>query len=230
MKSPRSACDRARRRRRLEQALRDRQHLLLDDPLRERRHEVVVDDDDAVDLLLRVELGDAVGDRLRVGVARAVAEAGPRLRRPRSAGSAASRRPSCRRRASAARRPRSRSRRSSAKASRRICALNAPASPRSPVSGRIAAVCTSRRWSSGSPRTDELARATPTISSCIRSAYGRIASIRACARRSLAAATSSIARVILRVLRTERIRRLMSWTAAIRLTKRLPRARAPARR
>ena len=40
------------------------------------------------------------------------------------------------------------------------------------------------------------------------SAYGRIASIRACARRSFAAATSSIARVILRVLRTERILRL----------------------
>ena len=57
------------------------------------------------------------------------------------------------------------------------------------------------------------ARPTPAISSLIVSAYGRIASIRACARRSFAAATSSIARVILRVLRTERIRRLRSWTA-----------------
>ena len=57
-------------------------------------------------------------------------------------------------------------------------------------------------------------RAVPTISSSMRSAYGRIASIRACARRSRAEATSSIAFVILRVLRTERIRRLMSWTEA----------------
>jgi hypothetical protein len=38
--------------------------------------------------------------------------------------------------------------------------------------------------------------------------------MRAWARRSFAAATSSIARVILRVFRTERIRRLMSWTEA----------------
>jgi len=73
----------------------------------------------------------------------------------------------------------------------------------------------SRRWRSGKPRTDVLARAVPAISSSIRSAYGRIASIRACALRSFAAATSSIARVILRVLRTERMRRLMSWTEAI---------------
>src|SRR5262245_32456620 len=41
-----------------------------------------------------------------------------------------------------------------------------------------------------------------------------MASIRVCARRSFAAATSSSARVILRVLRTERIRRLKSWTDA----------------
>jgi hypothetical protein len=40
---------------------------------------VVVDDDDLVDLLRGVELGHVVRDRLRVGVARAVAEAGPRL-------------------------------------------------------------------------------------------------------------------------------------------------------
>ncbi len=48
----------------------------------------------------------------------------------------------------------------------------------------------------------------------VRSAYGRIASMRASARRSFAAATSSIAFVILRVLPTERSRRLMSWTVA----------------
>ena len=59
-----------------------------------------------------------------------------------------------------------------------------------------------------------LARAVPAISSSIRSAYGRIASIRACARRSRAAATSSIAFVILRVFLIERTRRLMSWTEA----------------
>ena len=94
--------------------------------------------------------------------------------------------------------------------------MNAPARPRSPVSGRIAtARSSSRRWSSGRPRTDELARAVPIISSIIRSAYGRIASIRACARRRRAEATSSIALVILRVLRIERIRRFRSWTDAI---------------
>ena len=74
----------------------------------------------------------------------------------------------------------------------------------------MAVVFTSRRWSRGRRCTDALALAVPTISSCMRSAYGRIASIRACARRSFAAATSSIARVILRVFRIERIRRLMS--------------------
>ena len=44
----------------------------------------------------------------------------------------------------------------------------------------------------------------------VRSAYGRNASIRNCARRSLDAETSSSAFVILRVLRTDWIRRLMS--------------------
>ena len=62
------------------------------------------------------------------------------------------------------------------------------------------------------------ARAVPTISSIIRSAYGRIASILASALRSFAAATSSIAFVILRVLRTDRIRRLRSWSVAIYAT------------
>jgi hypothetical protein len=55
-----------------------------------------------------------------------------------------------------------------------------------------------------------LARAVPTISSSIRSAYGRIASILAWARRRRAAATSSNAFVIFRVFWIERIRRLMS--------------------
>src|SRR2546423_9679023 len=55
----------------------------------------------------------------------------------------------------------------------------------------------------------------------MRSAYGRIASIRACARRSRAEATSSNAFVILRVLRTDRIRRRRSWTEAMGLCRRL---------
>ena len=78
------------------------------------------------------------------------------------------------------------------------------------MSGTIAARCTSRRCSSASPCSEVLARAVPIISSVIRSAYGRIASIRAWARRSRAEATSSIALVILRVFRIERIRRLRS--------------------
>ena len=54
------------------------------------------------------------------------------------------------------------------------------------------------------------------MSSFIVSAYGRSAVIRCSARRSFAAATSSIARVIFRVLRTDRMRRLKSWTDAMR--------------
>ena len=51
-----------------------------------------------------------------------------------------------------------------------ICALNAPARPRSPVSGRIATALTfSRSSSSGNPR-DGVALAVPTISSRMRSA------------------------------------------------------------
>ena len=79
----------------------------------------------------------------------------------------------------------------------------------------MATVCTSRRWSSGRPCTDDDARAVPTISSIIRSANGRIASMRAWARRSRADATSSIAFVILRVFVTDLIRRRRSWTVAI---------------
>ena len=103
--------------------------------------------------------------------------------------------------------------RSSANARRRIWALNAPARPRSPVSGTIATVSTVSRCSSSGRRTEEGAP-TPAMSSFIVSAYWPGALIRSSARRSLAAATSSIARVILRVLRTEPIRRLRSWTDA----------------
>ena len=49
----------------------------------------------------------------------------------------------------------------------------------------------------------------------MRSAYGRMSSMRVCARLSFAAATSSSARVIFRVFRTDLTRRLMSWTVAI---------------
>ena len=94
--------------------------------------------------------------------------------------------------------------------------MKGPARPRSPVSGTIATFVTSSRcWSSGSPRTEALARPTPAINSRIVSAYGRIASIRVCARRRRAEATSSIAFVILRVFLTERTRRLRSWTEAM---------------
>ena len=56
--------------------------------------------------------------------------------------------------------------------------LNAPASPRSPVSGTIRTVSTvSRCCKSGRLRTDDAARPTPAMRSLIVSAYGRIASI-----------------------------------------------------
>ena len=56
--------------------------------------------------------------------------------------------------------------------------------------------------------------AASIIRSRMRSAYGRRASMRSWARRSFEAETSSSAFVILRVLRTDEIRRLMScWLA-----------------
>src|ERR671930_302016 len=118
--------------------------------------------------------------------------------------------------------PLRRSSRSSASARRSTCELKAPASPRSPVSGASATARTSSRCSSsGNPRTDVLARAVPAISSSIRSAYGRMASIRCCALRSRADATSSIAFVIFRVFVTERMRRRRSWTEATSADERL---------
>ena len=91
-----------------------------------------------------------------------------------------------------------------------ICALNAPARPRSPVSGTIATVSTDSRCSRSGSRTEVDALPTPAMSSFIVSAYGRSERIRCSARRSFAAATSSIARVILRVFLTDWIRRLRS--------------------
>ena len=84
------------------------------------------------------------------------------------------------------------------------------------MSGTIATASTLSRCSSSGSRTDDAARPTPAMSSFIVSAYGRSAVIRCSARRSFAAATSSIARVIFRVLRTDRMRRLKSWTDAMR--------------
>src|SRR3954466_6831201 len=54
----------------LEQRPREGEQLLLRLLLRQRGLEAVVDDEDAVDLLLRVQLDHLVGDRLRIGVAR----------------------------------------------------------------------------------------------------------------------------------------------------------------
>ena len=63
------------------------------------------------------------------------------------------------------------SRRSTAKARRITCALNAPARPRSPVSGTISVdAVSSRCWSSGSRWTEPAARPTPEMSSRIVSA------------------------------------------------------------
>ena len=78
------------------------------------------------------------------------------------------------------------------------------------VTGTIATVLICSRRSSSGSRTAPAACDTPAISSSIRSAYGRIASIRSCARRSRADATSSIAFVSLRVFVIARTRRLSS--------------------
>jgi hypothetical protein len=198
----------------LEQLLRDRENVLLDDLLGQRRDEAVVDQHDAVDLLALVQLGDAMGDRLGVVVRGAVAEPDPGLvdlvaaegqrRAALSPGDEPAHLDALRPQAPVER-----------EGVPETWALNAPARPRSPVIATIAARFTSRRWSSVSPWSEVLARAVPIISSIIRSAYGRIASMRACARRSLAEATSSNAFVIFWVLRIDRIRRLRSWTVAM---------------
>ena len=202
MKSPRSASSRALLVVGLEHVGRDRQDVAVGDALRQRGDEGVVDEHDPVDLLRGVELGrhDARSPARprRPGRRRSRRRRRSRLARGRSASSG----PSCRPRASAPSCPRPRERRSSANERRRTWPLNAPARPRSPVSGTISTVSiVSRCCRSGRLRTDDAARPTPAISSLIVSAYGRIASIRAWARRSFAAATSSSARVILRVLR-----------------------------
>src|SRR5581483_10781351 len=111
-------------------------------------------------------------------------------------------------------RPWPRCSRISASERRMICALKPPARPRSAVTGTIATVLTFSRRSSSGSLIEPAACDTPAISSSMRSAYGRIASMRICDRRRRAEATSSIAFVTLRVLVIERTRRFRSWVEA----------------
>ena len=91
---------------------------------------------------------------------------------------------------------------------RMICELNAPASPRSPVTSSTATfVVDSCSASSGTRATSEVpaAWAACRVMRLIALAYGRNATIRCSARRSRAAATISIARVIFWMFLTEEI-------------------------
>src|SRR5690348_119028 len=123
----------------------------------------------------------------------------------------------------------------SAKDRRSTCALNAPASPRSPTTGMIPTLRTFSRPSRSGNRTAPAACRVPAISSIMRSAYGRIASMRICERRRRAEATSSIARVSFRVFEMERTRRFRSCVEAIQrplreCSTRCPRGGCPASR
>src|SRR5262249_41992524 len=95
--------------------------------------------------------------------------------------------------------------------------LNAPASPLSAVMMTISRRGPSRASSSGcaAPSPRPAADMRLPSSSAILRAYGRAATTRSCARRSLAAATSFMARVIFCVGSTERIRRRMSRRVAM---------------
>src|SRR4030088_2363249 len=97
-----------------------------------------------------------------------------------------------------------------------MLALNAPASPLSPVT-TISSMFFSSRCASkgclGSPVSGSSisARATSDFSTLLNiCAYGRAAITRSCARRSLAAETIFMALVICCVFLTDRIRRRMS--------------------
>ena len=77
-------------------------------------------------------------------------------------------------------------------------------------------VCTfSRSFSSGIDGTDSAASLALRVIRRIASAYGRSASMRCSARRRRAAATISIARVILRMFLTDEMRSLMSFWLAM---------------
>src|SRR2546427_2904800 len=96
--------------------------------------------------------------------------------------------------------------------------LNAPASPLSAVMITIWRRGPSRCSRSGccAPSLPDAALTRFPSSSPILAAYGRAARIRSWARRSFAAATSFIARVIFWVDSTDRIRRRMSRRVAMR--------------
>ena len=95
--------------------------------------------------------------------------------------------------------------RTSSTARRMMLVLKAPARPRSAVMMTICRRGPSRCSSSGWPVSVPLTR-LPS-SSAILVAYGRADRMRSCARRSFAAATSFMARVIFCVDWTDRIRR-----------------------
>src|SRR5467141_3242435 len=96
--------------------------------------------------------------------------------------------------------------------------LKAPARPRSAVMITICRRGPSRCSSSGCAEASPPSAADTRLpsSSAILFAYGRAASTRSWARRSFAAATSFMARVIFCVDWTERIRRWMSRSVAMR--------------
>src|SRR5262249_20144249 len=97
---------------------------------------------------------------------------------------------------------------------RRIFELKAPQSPRSEVMTTSRCRVPTCRVSNGC-RSPSARITRVDISSAIFVAYGRAASTRSCARLSLAAATSFIARVIFWVDWTERILRRMSLRVAM---------------
>src|SRR5208283_4788321 len=103
--------------------------------------------------------------------------------------------------------------------------LKAPANPRSPVTSTSRIFCSGRcasRGCLGSPvfsSTKSVRLTSERNTLVIIRAYGRAASARSCARRSLAAETIFMALVICRVFFTLRMRRRMSRMFAIALSR-----------
>src|SRR5216684_3339254 len=109
---------------------------------------------------------------------------------------------------------RSRCARRNSTALRRMLALNAPQRPRSPVRTRVRIFASSRRAIRGCAGFSIRAMVErSTLAIC--AAYGRAEMARSCARRSRAAATNFIARVICWVFFTERMRRRKSRSVGI---------------
>jgi hypothetical protein len=104
--------------------------------------------------------------------------------------------------------------RRNASEARRMFELNAPHSPLSAVMMTRRLRAAGRRTSSGCA-SPSARRTRLESSSAIFTAYGRAETRRSWARRSLAAATSFMARVIFWVDSTERIRRRMSRSVAM---------------